>query len=98
LMNLTTVDFREINWVDVLISTNTQNQKDKSRRNIKMWNTEIVLATHSEIFQNYKKLKKIVIIQSHKRYYASQQDPRYKTLDVVQKLAEIWKCELVIIN
>lgn len=98
LMNLSSKELRNTILVDTLISTNTQNQKDKSRWNIKVWNTQIILATHSEIFQNYKKLKKIIIIQPHKRYYSSQQDPRYKTLEVVNKLSEIWKCEIEIID
>lgn len=98
LINLTTSDFREQSWVDTLLSTNTQNQKDKSRRNIKNGNTQVILATHSEIFQNYKDLQKIIIIRPHKRYYSNQQDPRYKTLQVVKKLSEIWDCELEIIH
>jgi len=98
LMNLTTEEFRSQKWVDTLLSTNTQNQKDKSRRNIKSGNTNIVLATHSEIFQNYKDLQKIIIIRPHKRYYANQKDPRYKTLDVVKKLSEIRACELEVLN
>lgn len=98
LINLTDPDFREDELVDTLLSSNTQNQKDKSRRNIKNWNTQVILATHSEIFQNYKNLQKIFIVQPHKRYYSNQQDPRYKTLEVVQKLAKIWNCELQIIE
>ena len=98
LINLTSSDIRNAKWVDLLVSTNTQNQKDKSRRNIKNWNTKIIFATHSEIFQNYKRLSKIIIIQPHKRYYSSQQDPRYKTFDVVKKLAEIWGCKIDIID
>jgi primosomal protein N' len=81
-----------------LLSTNTQNQKDKSWRNIKNGNTQIILATHSEIFQNYKDLTKIIIIRPHKRYYSNQQDPRYKTLEVVKKMAEIWDCKIDIID
>jgi len=98
LMNLTDEKFISQTWVDTLLSSNTQNQKDKSRRNIKNGNTNIILATHSEIFQNYKDLQKIIIIWPHKRYYANQQDPRYKTLDVVKKLSEIRDCELEIID
>ena len=94
LMNLTDAKFLSQSWVEVLLSSNTQNQKDKSRRNIKNGNTNIILSTHSEIFQNYKDLQKIIIIRPHKRYYANQQDPRYKTLDVVQKLSKIRNCEL----
>jgi primosomal protein N' len=98
LINFTDDEFREKPWVDTLLSTNTQNQKDKSRWNIKMWNTKVIFATHSEIFQNYNDLKKIIIFYPHKRYYANQQDPRYKTLAVVQKMSEIYKCELEIIE
>lgn len=98
LMNITDERFTFQAWVDVLLSSNTQSQKDKSRRNIKNGNTNIILATHSEIFQNYKDLQKIIIIRPHKRYYANQQDPRYKTLDVVKKLSEIRNCELEIIE
>ena len=97
LMNLTTQNFREQDGVDSLLSSNTQNQKDKSWRNIKNWNTQVILATHSEIFQNYKKLNLIIMIQPHKRYYSSQQDPRYKTLSVIQKMTEIWGCKLNIL-
>ena len=98
LINSTDDEFRKKTWVDTLLSTNTQNQKDKSRWNIKMWNTKIIYATHSEIFQNYNDLKKIIIYYPHKWYYANQQDPRYKTLAVVQKMSEIYSCDLKIIE
>jgi primosomal protein N' len=98
LMNIIDEKFMSQAWVDTLLSSNTQNQKDKSWRNIKNWNTNIILATHSEIFQDYKNLKKIVIIRPNKRYYANQQDPRYKTLDVVKRLAEIRNCGLELIE
>lgn len=98
LINSTDDEFRKKTWVDTLLSTNTQNQKDKSRWNIKTWNTKVIYATHSEIFQNYNDLKKIIIYYPHKRYYANQQDPRYKTLAVVQKLSDIYKCELEIVE
>ncbi len=98
LMNMTNDEFRKQPWVDTLLSTNTQNQKDKSRWNIKMWNTKVIFATHSEIFQNYNDLKKIIIFYPHKRYYANQQDPRYKTLAVVQEMSEIYGCKLEVVE
>jgi len=98
LINMTDDEFRKQPWIDTLLSTNTQNQKDKSWRNIKNWNTKIIFATHSEIFQNYNNLKEIIILYPHKRYYANQQDPRYKTLDVVQKMSNIYNCKLQIIE
>jgi len=98
LMNMTDDEFRKKDWVDTLLSTNTQNQKDKSWRNIKQWNTKVIFATHSEIYQDYADLKKIIIFFPHKRYYSNQQDPRYKTLAVVQKMSEIYHCELQIVE
>ena len=98
LINLTDDELRKKTWVDTLLSTNTQNQKDKSWRNIKQGNTKVIYATHSEIFQNYNDLKQIIIYYPHKRYYANQQDPRYKTLTVVQKMSEIYGCELKIVE
>ncbi len=98
LMNTIDKSVMQQSHIDVLQSTNTQNQKDKSRWNIKQWNTKVIIATHSEIFQDYKNLKKIVIFYPHKRYYSNQQDPRYKTLAVVQKMSEIYKCKLEIIE
>jgi len=98
LINMTDDEFRKQKWVDTLLSTNTQNQKDKSRRNIKQWNTKVIFATHSEIYQDYADLKKIIIFYPHKRYYSNQQDPRYKTLAVVQKMKEIYDCELQIVE
>ena len=98
LINLTDDELRKKPWVDTLLSTNTQNQKDKSRWNIKMWNTRVIYATHSEIFQNYNDLKKIIIYYPHKWYYSNQQDPRYKTLAVVQKMSEIYDCELEVVE
>lgn len=98
LINMTDDEFRKQPCVDTLLSTNSQNQKDKSRWNIKVWNTKVIFATHSEIFQNYNDLKKIIIVYPHKRYYTNQQDPRYKTLAVVQKMSEIYSCELEIIE
>ena len=98
LINLTDDEYRKNPWVDTLLSTNTQNQKDKSRWNIKQWNTKVIFATHSEIFQSYNNLTKIIIVYPHKRYYANQQDPRYKTLSVVQKMSEIYSCKLEVIE
>jgi len=97
LTNLVNDEFVSQLGTDVLLSSDSQSKKNKSWRAVKNGNTSIILSTHAEIFQNYKKLKKIIIIRPHKRYYSNQQDPRYKTLAVVKKLSEIWNCELEII-
>ena len=79
-------------------STQTQLQKNKLFWKIKTWKVNKIIWTSSEIFQDYKNLTKITFYSPHKRYYTSQQDPRYKTSMVVDKMKEIYGCELEIIE
>lgn len=51
--------------------------------------------TYSQLFQDWKSLKSIILVDSHQRYYKNQQDPRYDTREVVKKMAEIYGAELV---
>jgi len=82
----------------VLSSIQTQVQKDKLFWKIKNWEAEKIVWTSSEIFQDYSNLTKITFISPHKRYYTSQQDPRYKTSMVVEKIKEIYWCEVIIVD
>lgn len=75
----------------ILYSQATQNQKDRAWREIKTWKVKNIYCTHAEIFQDFCNLGKIVQVAPHKRYYANQQDPRYKTWEVVKKMKEIWE-------
>lgn len=77
----------------VLHSSSTQNQKDKAWRWIKQWQIQILATTYAQIFQDFSKLQNIIQIDPHKWYYANQQDPRYKTWIVIEKMQEIWKIE-----
>ncbi|MDR0651047.1 MAG: hypothetical protein LBG59_06750 [Candidatus Peribacteria bacterium] len=53
-----------------------------------------IVATHSEVFQPYKHLKKIFLIDPHKWYYHNQQDPRYSLVSVVQRMGEEYGAEV----
>jgi primosomal protein N' len=85
-------------WLIILNSQDSQAKKNKLFRQIKMGLFEKIMTTHAEIFQDFANLKKITIIDPHKRYYSNQQDPRYKTPDVVAKMAEIRSADLKIIG
>ena len=78
-----------------LYSTDTQNNKDKNRWNIKKSKTWIIVSTQSEIFQPFNNLWTIVFIDWFKWYYHNQQDPRYDVAEVVKKMEEIWKCNVI---
>jgi len=84
--------------VAFLSSTNTQWQKDKHRRAVKTWNVSTIYASPSEIFQDFYNLKKIVFIDPHKWYYASQQDPRFKVGAVLEEMKKLYWSALEIIG
>jgi len=97
MFNMTDEAFREDSSVAFLSAIQTQNQKDTHRREIKRWQKSVILCTSSEIFQDFHNLKKIIFIDPHKRYYASQQDPRYKVGDVLDHIKKIYEAEVEIL-
>lgn len=88
-----------MSWEHVvtLLSSNTQNQKDVHRWEIKKWIKSVIICTYAEIFQDFHNLKKIIFVDPHKRYYAAQQDPRYKVGDVIEEMKKIYWAEVEII-
>ena len=78
----------------ILLASQTQNQKDIHRWEVKKGTKSVILCTYAEIFQDFHDLQKIIWIDPHKRYYANQQDPRYKVGEVLKKMAEIYGAEL----
>lgn len=81
-----------------LSSLDTQSKKNSNWRKIKTWNEKLIFCTWSEIFQDFNALEKIYLVEPQKRYYASQQDPRYKVESVLQKMGELYNTELITIE
>jgi primosomal protein N' len=88
---MTDASLHEVSGVLFLHSSDTQAKKDKAFWQIKRGLVSYVLVTHAELFQDFWDLQHIVLVHPYKRYYANQQDPRYKTPDVLSYLAEYWK-------
>ncbi len=86
------------NNVVTLLSSNTQHQKDIHRWEIKKWIKSVIICTYAEIFQDFHDLKKIIFVDPHKRYYASQQDPRYKVGDVIEEMKKLCGAEVEIVG
>ena len=87
-------EFREHPNVVCLLSTQTQHQKDLAWWYIKTGSVSTILATYAEVFQDFSDLKKIIFVDPHKRYYANQQDPRYKVAEVLKYLQQISHAEM----
>jgi hypothetical protein len=56
--------------------------------------SRILITTPASIFQDRWNLASITIIDSHKRYYKSQRDPRYWSSIILQKMSEIYWIEI----
>ena len=91
-------DFFSQDFVTHLYSTDTQNRKDQHWREAKKSKTWIIIATQSEVFQPFSNLWTITFIDGYKRYYHNQQDPRYEISAVVNKIQELWDCDVISIE
>lgn len=58
----------------------------------------LIICTYAEIFQDFKNLQKIIFVDPHKRYYTSQQDPRYKVGDVIEEMKKLYGVEVEIVG
>lgn len=80
--------------VVILNGTSTQVQQDKAWRGIKTGHIHTLHCTYSQIFQDRKNLQNITLIDSHQRYYKNQQDPRYDTREVLDKMAALYEAKI----
>lgn len=82
--------------IAILTSSSTITQKMRTYRWIKQWSISTLICTYSQIFQDRKNLDYILMTHSHKWYYKSQQDPRFSTKTVLEKMSKIYGADLVL--
>lgn len=80
----------------IMTSTTTTKTKIQTYRDIMYGRINTLICTHSQIFQHWKSLKHITIIDPHRRYYKSQKSPRYHTYDLVTYMSTLYNCPLQI--
>lgn len=71
-------------------SQHTSLQDIKMFWNIKSWLTSTLVCTPGECFRDYRDLSQIILIDPHKWYYKSQQDPRYDIMRVCELMAHYY--------
>lgn len=74
----------------------THQQKIHTYRKIKYGILDTLICTHSQIFQDWKSLHQILIIDPHKRYYKNTHSPKYDTMQVVKHMADLYHADLQI--
>ena len=83
--------FQEVFWKDVLIinSLITDATKTKYWQDIYAGNAKIIVWTRSALFYPYKNLGLIIQDEEHDSSYDSDNSPRYKGSEVVQKISKL---------
>jgi len=84
------LDNKKFKDIETLISSNTQTKKDKIYWQIKNGCLGTLFCTYSQIFQDWRNLKNIILIDGHKRYYKNQQEPRYYVPTVLSQMSKIY--------
>jgi len=72
----------------------TDRQKIASCNSVRTWRFTTYACTFGNMFVDRVDLQSITCVDSHMRYYASQQDPRYKVVTVLEEFARIHKATL----
>lgn len=89
---------KEAFWEDVIIlhSGVTAAKKAKYWMDIHTGNAKIIIGTRSSLFYPYNNLGAIIIDEEHDSSYISDQAPRYHSLDIAEKLSELYNIPLIL--
>ena len=79
----------------IATSASTALQWSKLRRWSQSGHLSTLIATPSQIFWDWRDIQQILIVDHHKRYYKNQQNPRYDTVEVCEKIAHVRWCTCI---
>ncbi|MDO5707725.1 MAG: primosomal protein N' [Andreesenia angusta] len=65
-------------------------------RKMKNGDVNIVIGTRSAIFAPFKDIGIIIIDEEHENTYKSETNPRYDSIELAKKMAEIYDCKLLL--
>jgi primosomal protein N' (replication factor Y) len=82
--------------VAIMHSKLTPAQRYAEFLKIKRGEARIVLGARSAVFMPFKELGIIVVDEEHENSYKSSQSPRYDTIEVANKIADLTGCDLVL--
>ena len=85
------------NKIAILTSELTKNQYFSEWQKIKNGSAKIIIGTRQAIFASFQNLKLIIIDDEHSSSYKQWDlNPRYHSVKVAEKLAEIWKAKIIL--
>ena len=82
--------------IAVIHSQLTPKQKEREWLRIHSGEAKVVIGSRSAIFAPFKDLGTIIMDEEHDGSYKQDQSPRYNTLDVANKIADILKIKIIL--
>lgn len=82
--------------IAVIHSQLTPKQKEREWLKIHSGEAKVVIGSRSAIFAPFKNLGTIIMDEEHDASYKQDQSPRYNTLDVAKKIAEILNIKIIL--
>lgn len=90
--------YKKTFWDDVIVINSEVSEAKKTSHwfDIHSWKAKIVIGTRSSLFYPYKNLWCIIIDEEHDSSYNSDKSPRYKGIEVAEKISELLDVKLIL--
>lgn len=89
---------KKIFWNDIIILNSSISEAKKQQYFLDIYHNKakIILWTRSAIFYPYNNLWLIIIDEEHDSSYISEQNPRYNTIEIAEKITELKNTKLLL--
>jgi primosomal protein N' (replication factor Y) len=83
--------FKEVFWEKVIIINSLISAATKTKywQDIHSWDAKLIIGTRSSLFYPYKDLALIIQDEEHDSSYISDNSPRYRSTEVIQKISSL---------
>lgn len=81
--------------IAIIHSKLTNKEKERTWLSIHKEEARVIIGSRSAIFAPFKNLGAIIMDEEHDSSYKQDQSPRYNTLDVAKKIAELLKIKVI---
>lgn len=89
---------KKVFWEDVLLLHSGVSAAKKANywMDIYYWNAKVVIGTRSSLFFPYNNLWSVIIDEEHDQSYISDNAPRYHSIDIAEKLSNLYGIPLIL--
>lgn len=88
---------KKVFWNDLIVLNSRVSEAKKTNYwiSIYSWNAKIIVWTRSSLFYPYKNLWIIIVDEEHDNSYNSDNNPRFNSIEVVEKISELLDIKVI---